>query len=61
MKKTAQGLMKNIFQDLGDVPVIFIESDGNPFTPIIENRIEAFMVQVKRLRKYKNSLLHQTL
>ena len=61
MKKTAQGLMKNIFQDLGDVPVIFIESDGNPFTPTIENRIEAFMVQVKRLREYKNSLLYQTL
>ncbi|AKI97674.1 acyl-CoA dehydratase activase [Kosmotoga pacifica] len=48
-----KGVLKKIFEDLGNAPIIYIESDGNPFPPIIESRIEAFIVQVKRFKGYK--------
>ncbi|RLG29907.1 2-hydroxyglutaryl-CoA dehydratase, partial [Methanosarcinales archaeon] len=41
---------------VGDLPVVYIETDGNPFTPVIENRLEAFVVRVKRLSRILNEL-----
>ncbi|MDI3517146.1 MAG: hypothetical protein PWP09_1212 [Thermotogota bacterium] len=35
----------------GVLPVVYIETDGNPFTPVIENRLEAFVVRVKKLNE----------
>lgn len=54
LKKSANGTFRKVFEELGDVPIAYVEADGNPFTPTIENRIEAFMVQVKRLRRFLN-------
>jgi len=56
IRKGAKGKVKKVVEDVGDIPITFLESDGNPFTPIMETRIEAFMVQVKRVRRYLNSL-----
>ena len=56
IRKRAKGKVKKVMEDVGDIPITFLESDGNPFTPIMETRIEAFMVQVKRVRRYLNSL-----
>jgi len=53
IKKSA---LKKKLEDLGNAPIIHIESDGNPFPPIIESKIEAFIVQVKRFKDYK--LMH---
>ncbi|HBF69745.1 MAG TPA: hypothetical protein DDW32_04325, partial [Thermotoga sp.] len=44
--------------EFGDLPVIHIESDGNPFTPTVQSKLEAFMFQVRRLRNYLNGLLN---
>lgn len=36
------------FHDVGNLPFLTIESDGNPFPQILEARIEAFCLQVER-------------
>lgn len=56
IRKEAKGKVRKVVENVGDIPITFLESDGNPFTPIMETRIEAFMVQVKRVRRYLNSL-----
>ncbi|MDI3524195.1 MAG: hypothetical protein PWQ27_962 [Kosmotoga sp.] len=50
-----KGILKKTFEDPGNAPIIYIESDGNPFPPIIESKIEAFIVQVKRFKGYNLS------
>ena len=55
IKKSA---LKKKLEDLGNAPIIHIESDGNPFPPIIESKIEAFIVQVKRFKDHRQSKLH---
>lgn len=54
LRKKANGAFRKVFEELGDLPITYLEADGNPFTPTMENRIEAFMLQVKRLRHFLN-------
>jgi len=58
LKDSKDERVRKVAEMAGDFPVISLESDGNPFTPIIESRLDAFIIQVKRtheiLRKYKN-------
>ncbi|MFO7881934.1 MAG: acyl-CoA dehydratase activase [Kosmotogaceae bacterium] len=52
LKNGADGLKAKVFETLGDVPIMYLEADGNPFTPTVENRLEALVVQVKRLKDF---------
>lgn len=56
LKKKSSGQLRKVFEEFGDLPVIHIESDGNPFTPTVQSKLEAFIFQVKRLRGFLNGL-----
>lgn len=51
LKKSSDERIRKVAKMAGDFPVISLESDGNPFTPIIESRLDAFIVQVRRTHK----------
>ncbi len=55
-RENSNQLKREIFQAVGSIPILFFESDGNPFTPTIESRLESFVVQAKRVRSYLLSL-----
>nr|WP_296904379.1 acyl-CoA dehydratase activase [Thermotoga sp.] len=57
-KRKVKGRIKKVLEEFGDLPVIHIESDGNPFTPTVQSKLEAFMFQVRRLRNYLNGVLN---
>jgi len=57
-KEKTTGVLRKVLDEFGDLPVIHIESDGNPFTPTVQSKLEAFMFQVRRLRNYLNGLLN---
>jgi predicted nucleotide-binding protein (sugar kinase/HSP70/actin superfamily) len=57
LKHKAKGKIKKVLEEFGDLPVIHIESDGNPFTPTVQSKLEAFMFQVRRLRNYLNGVI----
>ncbi|ABQ46462.1 putative CoA-substrate-specific enzyme activase [Thermotoga petrophila RKU-1] len=57
-KRETTGVLRKVLDEFGDLPVIHIESDGNPFTPTVQSKLEAFMFQVRRLRNYLNGLLN---
>ncbi|HEX2955688.1 MAG TPA: acyl-CoA dehydratase activase [Chitinispirillaceae bacterium] len=42
------------FHEVGNLPFLTIESDGNPFPQILEARIEAFCLQVERFYERRN-------
>jgi predicted nucleotide-binding protein (sugar kinase/HSP70/actin superfamily) len=52
LKEQAKGVKSKVFETLGDVPIMYLEADGNPFTPTVENRLEALVVQVQRLKEF---------
>ncbi|TYB88918.1 MAG: 2-hydroxyglutaryl-CoA dehydratase [Kosmotoga sp.] len=52
LKEESDGVKARVFETLGDVPIMYLEADGNPFTPTVENRLEALVVQVKRLKEF---------
>ncbi|MBT9135874.1 MAG: 2-hydroxyisocaproyl-CoA dehydratase activator [Firmicutes bacterium] len=43
-------LVKKIVAEHPHLPFISIESDGSPFPPVIEARLESFVLQVKRMQ-----------
>lgn len=51
LKNSSDRRLKRVAELAGDFPVVFLESDGNPFTPIIESRLDAFVVQVRRMHE----------
>ncbi|PLV59207.1 acyl-CoA dehydratase activase [Thermotoga sp. KOL6] len=57
-KLRAKGMAKKVLEEFGDLPVIHVESDGNPFTPVIQNKLETFIFQVRRLRNYLNGIVN---
>ncbi|MEW6661432.1 MAG: acyl-CoA dehydratase activase [Bacillota bacterium] len=44
-----QELIKKVIAEHPRLPFLSIESDGNPFPPVIEARLESFVLQAKRL------------
>ncbi|WP_041076168.1 acyl-CoA dehydratase activase [Thermotoga caldifontis] len=59
--RIAESILKKAIEDkkrkLGkSLPFISIELDGNPFTPSIEARLDAFIAQIKQLRKGSEAL-----
>jgi len=40
-----------LVNDFGEFPFLSIETDGNPFPQIVEARLEAFVLQVRRLHE----------
>lgn len=51
-RNNSNKLKREIFQAVGSIPILFFESDGNPFTSTIESRLESFVVQVKRVKEH---------
>lgn len=47
---------EKILEKFSSLPFLAIETDGNVFPQVIEARLEAFCLQVKRLSDYSNSL-----
>ncbi|KUK92928.1 MAG: CoA-substrate-specific enzyme activase, putative [Thermotogales bacterium 46_20] len=51
-RNNSNEMKRQVFQAVGNLPILFFESDGNPLTPTIESRLESFVVQVKRVKSY---------
>jgi predicted nucleotide-binding protein (sugar kinase/HSP70/actin superfamily) len=41
----------NFFKEIGKLPFLSIESDGNPFPQLTEANLESFVLQAKRIHK----------
>lgn len=59
--RIAESILKKAIEDKKrkfgrSLPFISIELDGNPFTPSIEARIDAFIAQLKQLKKRSENL-----
>ncbi|MFW5998370.1 MAG: CoA activase, partial [Halanaerobiaceae bacterium] len=48
-------LNESVLNEFSSLPFLAIETDGNPFPQVIEARIEAFSLQVRRINDYINS------
>ena len=59
LRENSSKLKREIFKIAGNIPILFFESDGNPFTPTIESRLESFVVQVKRVKSLSMELESQ--
>ncbi|MBN2220546.1 MAG: 2-hydroxyglutaryl-CoA dehydratase, partial [Kosmotogaceae bacterium] len=59
LRENSSKLKREIFKIAGNIPVLFFESDGNPFTPTVESRLESFVVQVKRVKSLSMELQSQ--
>ena len=51
-RNNSHEMKRQVFQAVGNLPILFFESDGNPLTPTIESRLESFVVQVKRVKSH---------
>ncbi|HEW91423.1 MAG TPA: hypothetical protein ENF81_02635 [Thermotogaceae bacterium] len=51
LKNSNDKRVREVAKIAGDFPVVSLESDGNPFSPIIESRLDAFVVQVRRMHE----------
>jgi predicted nucleotide-binding protein (sugar kinase/HSP70/actin superfamily) len=56
LRENSSKLKREIFKNAGNIPILFFESDGNPFTPTVESRLESFVVQVKRVKSLSMKL-----
>ncbi|MGC9322365.1 MAG: acyl-CoA dehydratase activase-related protein, partial [Kosmotogaceae bacterium] len=59
LRENSSKLKREIFKIAGNIPILFFESDGNPFTPTVESRLESFVVQVKRVKSLSMELESQ--
>ncbi|RLL91717.1 hypothetical protein BG32_06620, partial [Mesotoga sp. HF07.pep.5.2.highcov] len=59
LRENSSKLKMEIFKIAGNIPILFFESDGNPFTPTVESRLESFVVQVKRVKSLSMELQSQ--
>ncbi len=48
--------LKNILQDMEDLPFLAIESDGSPFPQLINAKLETFCLRAQRLHKKMHAL-----
>ncbi|HDP78873.1 MAG TPA: 2-hydroxyglutaryl-CoA dehydratase [Mesotoga infera] len=58
-RRDSNKLKREVFDLAGNIPILFFESDGNPFTPTVESRLESFVVQVKRVKSLSMELQSQ--